>query len=264
MNIRRVTGLSLSLVAAAGVVASLAAQSIDSDVAALLDYSELESVLATLPDGIRATLGQLSSDPLPEAVSAALDRQFSVTSLRRIMETQFTAQGDDSMIVAAAQLVQTGAIKSVQDLIRQGEPDSSLEEYAASLNTSPPPQERIQLVAQIASVQLAGDFYVVLNERTLQAAHTIAAVAWPGAPPYEPPTDEALVARAQQNLMGAVVTFLWQYQAIDDALLQRALEEWSSDPGAWYSRAYTLALADTITLAAEAVAADVAPRSNPS
>jgi hypothetical protein len=233
------------------------AQSDSEAVTALLDHSEVEAILGSFEEGVRAAVGQLSGSTLSAEASEVLGRHLTIDALLPITRAELEGRGTSETLRAAAGLAEAGAISKVDSIANARPPASTLEEYAASLEAAPPPRERITLVAQIASAQFAGDFYVLLSERIQESAHIIVAAMDPDVPPYAPPTEAAWREQSQQNLLGAVVSFLYRYESVDDDLLEAALTEWSSPAGSWYAEAYTLALGETLLIAADAIAAEL-------
>lgn len=109
----------------------------------------------------------------------------------------------------------------------------------------------------IAAAQAAGDFFVLVGERTREAAHRIAAAKDPTLGAFEAISDEEWAQRSQSNFMGVVVSFLHRYESVSDELMAEALEEWKSDAGVWYVRAYSEALGETAVAAGVALAAEI-------
>jgi hypothetical protein len=215
--------------------------------AILLAHSEVESILGGFRPGVEDELTGMGFDVSPRLL-AALDQYFSLGALMPLMHRRFEAQGRAALMTAAAALAERGAISRVESTAESAPPSTSLEEYVAALDTAPPARQRIQLVAQLAAAQAAGDFFVLLSEGLRQAAHVIADVE------FEPISDQQWQEAAQQALLGAVVGFLHRYENVSDADLAAALEEWTSEPGSWYVQAYSLALAETALEAAELAA----------
>lgn len=222
----------------------------------LLEHSEVESMLSGFRDDIEGELVSLGVD-LSAEILAALNRHLSVEALLPVMASLFEAQGDGAMIDAAASLVEGGAIARVDEIIDASDPSVTVGEYLEMIRADPPPRARIQLVARMVSAQAAGDFFVLISERTKEAAYLIAEAVSTGNDPFEPLTEERWVEQAERNFNGALVSFLHRYDPVSDSDLADALSDWTSDPGGWYISAYSLALGETALAAARAIAEEI-------
>lgn len=229
-----------------------------SSVTVLLAYSEVESVLSGYRARFEGHLVDLDVVLAPSVI-AALDRHLSVEALLPILRSRLEAQGAEADLLAAATMVDTGAIGRVNGLMSSYAPRRTVEEYLRDIESSPPPEARVQLVAEVVRTQGAGEFFITLSERTREAAHRVAAAITPSAGDFRPITHDAWREYTQQSFAGAVLSFLHRYDGIPDPLLQAFLSDWRSEAGQWYVAAYSQALGETALVAAERIASELGP-----
>jgi hypothetical protein len=228
------------------------AQEVDPAIATLLEYSEVENILGGVREDIRGILLSLSVEPSPEQ-EAVLSRVLAVEALAPMMEQELEDLGESKIRAAAAELIEEGAIARIRSLAEAQPPATTIEEYVTGLQSDPPPRSRIELISRVAEAQSAGAFYVLLDERTREAAHMIAEALGSSVEPFAPISEGQWVARAAQGHGAAVVWFLYRYQSVPDDLLRASLDDWSSEAGAWFVEAYSLALGETLLAAADTV-----------
>ncbi len=226
------------------------------DVSILLAHSEVEDVLGSVREGVGAELAGLEVAETSE-LQGAMDRHLSLDALLPLMRSRFEDQGDASDFAAAALLIREGALGRAEAMADSLPPATSLEVYAEQFADNPPPRARIQLAVELAAAQSASVFFVMLTERLRAAAHRIAAEVAPETPSFEPLSEADQAAQAEAFFPGAVVSFLYQYGNLTDDVLAGALQDWKTEAGAWYVQAYSLALGETIALAAENVRAEL-------
>lgn len=229
------------------------AQEVDPSTTRLLEYSEVRSILGGFHDGIGGTLASRGIELTPEQ-DEVLSEALSVETLLPIMRHQFERLGDSEIRAAAAALVRDGALAQVESAVDAQPPSTTIEEYLAELEREPPPQARVRLVSDVIMAQAAGAFYVLLEERTREAAHRIVQALETSSEPFEPISEEEWVARAEQGHLQALVSFLHRYENVPDDLMRSSLDEWNSDPGSWFVEAYSRALGETLLAAADTVA----------
>lgn len=223
----------------------------------LLVHSEVESILSAVHDRFSDALSSFGAEIVtPEAYNSLYER-LSLVSLRDDMVEEFGLRGDIAQFEAALSLMESGPIARLDSLVSAGQPHESLEEFAESLRVTPPPESRVEVIARLTMAQNAGDFFVLIDERTREGAHRVAEVAGVAPAPFEPISVEAWEEAARQNFFGALVSFLHRYQAADESLLEEVALAWESEAGQWYVEAYSLALGDAILRAADKIVADV-------
>ena len=233
---------------------SAADRQVDPAIRTLLAYSEVKSVLGGVNDGIAAALEERGIEPSPEQ-EATLARRLSMEVLVPIMEQELDDLGDPAMRAAAAELVQEGPLATIRAMVEERPPASTFEEFVASLRTDPPPAARVRLVSDLAAAQSAGSFYIFMDERIREAAHGIARTLGGRPEPFDPVSREEWDLRTELAHRQALVSFLHRYQNVPDTLLVSALEDWRSEPGAWFVAAYSTALGSTILAAGDSAEA---------
>src|SRR5690606_7215994 len=134
--------------------------------------------------------------------------------------------------------------------MREAEPSETLEQYALRLQSEPPPEPRVMVIAEWVQVQKAADFFLAVQEGQRAAAHTIAAALGDAAPAYEPLTQGAVAQQLQQYFGVALVSFLQMFERAPDDLIARATADYASPAGQWYVDAYSLGLLEAIESAA--------------
>ncbi len=228
----------------------VAAQS--SDVDFLLAYSEAEGVLAGFRPAFNQHLAQLGVRPTAE-LNAALDEVLTVEALLPIMREAFAAQGEPAAFAAAAELVRGGAIGRVHAQVDTIELTVPLAEYAATVDASPPPQERLELIGSITQSQAAGEFYLLMSETQREASTMVASAMSVDVSEFVPLPEDQQAELNQQYLIGAFYSFLQRYESVSDAELNQVLAEWQSDTGRWFVRAYSYAVAEVAYEAADRI-----------
>ena len=224
--------------------------------ATLLAYSEVDDVLGGVRSRVDAQLASLGVTPTPPQTEI-LDRFLALRTLRPMMEQEFEAMGDSDLRTAAARLVVSGAIARADSLQRAHPSTGRLTDFVKRLESSPPPQARVQLMTQMVAAQSAGPFYMLLSESIREAGHRIARGTDPSLERFAPLTQGEWVAGAEQAHSQAVVAFLHRYENVPDDVLEATLREWISDPGAWFVEAYSVAVGQTVLAAADSIVASI-------
>ena len=229
----------------------------------VLEYSKLDAVTGDFVDAFLAQVESLLPAPLSDEDSGRLAESvkgdFSYDSVRVYVAEAMLERSDPEVVQELLGWLPSGASAEIDELVGDSEPAVDLETYAQSLQANPPPEARIQLVAEWASVQAAGDFYALLLDAQIYAAHRIAGALSADAPAYEPPTPEQLQQYAMGGFNVAVLSFLQRLESIDETLIRSAIEQFSSDSGQWFVEAYSYALGDAIRIAGEHAAARLSP-----
>lgn len=216
----------------------------------LLDRSEAESILGAYHESVQREVVRLLRRPLTDGEAATIREGLTLSALTPIMERRFDAKADSALTPEAARLVRDGAIGRVDSIADATPPADDIDTFVGGLRTSPPPRERVELIAELARAQSAGDFFLLVGERAREAAHRIAGSLTEGVPPFQPLPEADRIEISEEYLNGVAISFLHGYQAVPDAELRAALEEWSSPAGEWYVRAYSEALGETVLVAA--------------
>jgi hypothetical protein len=229
------------------------AQALDPATEALLQASGAEVVLAGIHGEIDRLLRILGVEPTQAQVDV-LTRYLDPAPLLAVMGEELQRLGDADTREAAARLLATGAIARV-DSLRDAEPPSvTFDEFVARLEERPPPQARIQLMNDVVAGQAAGPAQVLLAERIREAGHRIARATGATVEPFAPLTQADWVARAEEAHSQTLISFLHEYENVPDDLLEARVQVWLTDAGAWFSEAYSVALAETVSRAADSAA----------
>lgn len=226
---------------------------LDPSTRTLLDYSEAESMLGAYHESVEREVVRLLQRPLTDAEATAVREGLALTTLMPIMERRFDAKVDPELAPEAARLVKEGAIGRVDSIAGANPPSEDIDAFVGRLAASPPPRDRVALIARMARAQSAGDFFLLVGERAREAAHRIADSLAEGIPPFQPLPEPDQIEISEEYLNGVTVSFLQQYEAVPDADLRAALDEWSTPAGEWYVRAYSEALGETVLVAADRI-----------
>jgi hypothetical protein len=219
----------------------------------LLDHSEAESILGAYQESVEREVVRLVRRPLTDDERAAIREGLSLATLMPIMERSFDAKGDPELTGEAARLVREGALGRVDSISEANPPSDGIDRFVARLRASPPPRERVELIARLARAQSAGDFFLLVGERAREAAHRIGGSLSPAVPPFQPLPEADRMEISEEYLNSITVSFLQQYEAVPDAELRAAVDEWSTPAGEWYVSAYSEALGETILVAADRI-----------
>ena len=238
------------------LAASAAAQS-DEDVQAveaILEYSLVDNVLSGQAEAFMGAVASVvGSDAELDSVGLEqiVNEEFSSARMREDVVNTLIASSLPVVLGEVSELLSNGSIRQVSDLLADYEPPETLEEYVQALQVETPPQERIELIAGLADANQAAGFYLLLDETAREAAHDVASVVTDGDAPAFTELDEAVAQQQlQRGFQFAVVSFLHRYRPVGDELIAAATEEYRSSAGQWYVENYSLALAESIRLAA--------------
>lgn len=210
-------------------------------------------MLGAYHESVEREVVRLLRRSLTDDEAAAIRAGLTLSALTPIMERRFDAKADSVLTPEAARLVREGAIGRVDSIAEATPPAEDIDTFVAGLRTSPPPRERVELIAELARAQSAGDFFLLVGERAREAAHRIAGSLGEGVPPFQPLPEADRIEISEEYLDGVTVSFLHGYQAVPVADLRAALDEWSSAAGEWYVRAYSEALGETVLVAADRI-----------
>lgn len=223
----------------------------------LLAASEAESVLGGVLESLETRLAALAGPERAARARAVAAVHFHPDSLQRRLALVLRQRAGSGPLQEAVRLVEEGSMARVHQLADSLAPAQSLEAYLDSLRSSPPPRERQRLVATLARVQSAGEFFVLIESRTDEAARAMARALGAEAEAGTEPTQADLAQRANIYLRGATLSFLYRYDPVPDTLLRAALDEWRSPAGAWYVAAYMEAVGEAIRQAGEQAAGEL-------
>lgn len=219
----------------------------------LLEHSAVESMLGAYQESVEREVVRLLRRPLTDDEAATIRRGLRPDALLPIMERRFETKVDPRLTPEAVRLVTEGAIGRVDSIADSNPPTEDIDTFVGRLREAPPPRERVALIARLARAQSAGDFFLLVGERAREAAHRIAGSLSDGVPEFQPLPEADRTEISEEYLNGVTVSFLQQYQAVPEAELRAALEEWSTPAGEWYVRAYSEALGETVLVAADRI-----------
>lgn len=210
-------------------------------------------MLGAYHESVEREVVRLLRRPLTDDEAATIREGLALPALMPIMQRRFDAKADSVLTAEAVRLVREGAIGRVDSITEATPPSEDIDTFVAQLRTSPPPRERVELIVEMARARSAGEFFLLVGERAREAAHRIAGSLAEGVRPFQPLSETDRNEIAEEYLNGVTISFLHRYQAVPDAVLRAALEEWSSAAGEWYVRAYSEALGETVLVAADRI-----------
>lgn len=225
------------------------------EVEALLSTSRIHDIISGMDEAYRDHLRALGLDSvvaaMPEldsAVSAAFADSLVYADVVRFLAAR---DADDRAARALKRLVggAVGALDRIPD------PQQSFEAFLDSFAYRGPPLERVRLMARWVEIQKAGAFYVLTDQATREAAHTLARRVGATEAEFQPLSREEFAEAYQANMNRAVVSFLWRFQEADEDVVREALDAYGSEAGQWWVQEYTLAVSHAIRQAGLRVAA---------
>ena len=238
----------------------LAQDDFEGDVHALLEFAKMEAVVSSLSEAFTTQVspltGALATDDLVQ-LEAVVAEEFSFEKVHEDVVKFLMDSGDPETVSELLRWLPSGATGELAQVQEEYEPAQSLEEYALGLQTSPPAQTRVMVIAEWASVQGAADFYVLLEESQRAAAHEVASALVPDAPAFEWSSEAELEERLQGAFNVSLVSFLQRLEPASDDLIRAATEEYASDSGQWFVEQYTLSLISAIEQAGARVSSRV-------
>lgn len=220
----------------------------------ILDYSLVDNVLegqaAAFLVALEEVLG-VDVDFESATVERVVREEFAPDRMRTYIVEELQATSLPAELTEISGLLQDGAIGQVSDLVADYEPSESFEAFMRSLQTSPPREDRVDLLAELADAQQLAGLYLLLDETIREGAHRVASIITDGeSPPYvelERSIEEEQLQRGRQF---AVASYLHRFRPVDDSLVASATADYLTGPGQSYVERYSLALAEAIQLAA--------------
>jgi hypothetical protein len=197
-------------------------------------------------------------------VERIVREEFAPDRMRDRVAEELEARSLPAELEEAAALLRGGAIGRVSDLVARYDPPESFEAFVAALRTSPPSQERVQRLAEFADAQQAASLYLLLDETLRKGAHRVASVTTGGeSPPYAELDPATVRERLERGRQFAVLSYLHRFRPVDAELLASATADYRTTRGRWFVETYSLALAESIQLAALRVAGRVGGSARP-
>jgi hypothetical protein len=192
----------------------------------------------------------------------ALREELAPDRIREDVVAFLVREAPEGRLASVLEGLRSGAAARADSVAGAAPSTETLEEYMAGLAASPPPPERLEAVAELASARAEPDFWVVLSEAVRRAAHGVA-TSVDTVPPYEPMDEAGYLVLREEALENVVISGLYRYRHATDDLLRRAAGAWSAAPVAWFAETYTLAVAEAILAAGRRVEARLAGSGEP-
>ncbi|MEM7415664.1 MAG: hypothetical protein AAF389_09235 [Gemmatimonadota bacterium] len=255
MDIKRTVGIALGIATVmAATAGDVAGQDDGAAIEAILDYSLVDNILGGQSAAFLMALSEVvgpSVDLEAAGVATVVAEEFAPERMRDDVVGAMLQSALPVVVGEVSEMLRDGAIGQVSSLLAEYEPPESLEAFVDGLQREGPPRERVELIASLADAQQAAGFYLLLDERARESAHEVAAALTGGGSPEYEPLDEAVeMEQLQRGFQFAIVSFLHRYRPVDDELVASATAEYETAPGQWYVENYSLALAESIRLAA--------------
>jgi hypothetical protein len=242
---------------------ALDAQALPSEqqVQEVLETSQIEDFLRSLGGDVLDRLPLVA----PELDSVARGRidevvatAFAAPALESAVIAHFIARSPGGELRAVREWLLSPAFAAIQ---AKANPDSigeSLDQFILRLEATPPPRERVELVARYVEVQRAGEFYVRLDDQLRSAAQRLAEDgSGSQLPPAPEPTPAEREAQLQQMSLISFLSFLQRFEALTDREAEELLGAYESPSGRWYVDTYTEALLHAIELSTTAALAEL-------
>jgi uncharacterized tellurite resistance protein B-like protein len=220
-----------------------------------LELSGLKTQLSQLPQHILAQAPQLPAD-LTHSERAALLRilahSFRADAVSPLIKERFLAEFDPPRMAALLQWLRSPASRRMVQLEISGSSAAAtaeLQAFAASLERTPPPEERLALVRRLdeatATTDIAFETLVVIAQEIARATG--------GERMSLGELEGMMRSRAEVlSVIGDItlVTLLFTYRPVSDADLLAYVTAWESDVGRWFSGLWRRAYLDAIRAAA--------------
>lgn len=221
---------------------------------AILEYSLVDNILSgqamAFSNAVRGVVGTSEDRDLDE-LDRFVSEEFAPDRMRADVISAMYEASLPIVLEELSRLLTVGAIGQVRDIVDAYDPPETLEAYVQTLQAQPPPEERVVLMAALADAQQAAGFYLLLDESAREGAHQVARALTHGqAAAYEPLAEAVIQSQLQRGFQFAVVSFLHRYRPVEDELVAGATADYQTAAGQWYVENYSLALAESIRLAA--------------
>lgn len=224
----------------------------------LLEYALADDVLGGQAASFLQAIDEVGGgriDPNSTGIAALVLEEFAAERLHAYAIEALDQALSTPELEAITTLLEEGAIGELSDMVADFEPEESLEAFARTLATAPPPQDRVELLTRFADAQHAAALYLLVDERVREAAHRVASIATGGqTPPYR--NLDPLVERdqLQRGRQFAVLSYLHRLRPAGDALVASATAAYLTSYGQLYVESLSLAMAEAIQLAGLRVA----------
>ena len=219
--------------------------------------SATSDVEASFTDRVAALGCDLTSDEIAR-VSRAVGEAFASAAMRSdvvdFMATE-AASGDMDRVLS---WYREGSSAEVRESEQAYVPSLSLDEFAFQLETSVPLPARIALMQRWVSAQSAGDFSIILEEVSREAAHEVLRALRGDAPDFAELSRAAYEQAHDRYTRSAVLSFLYRFEPVPDEVLAKVVDEYESEAGQWFVETYTFAIAEAVWLAGQRAARTLA------
>lgn len=249
--------LVLCLVLVAAGIAPVSAQTEHSHTLGdVLEVTKVRSILDGMPDQFiyefeQAQSGASASDNVRRLAAV----HFADSTLYRYVLEGMRERADGAVVPALSEWLFSDWATAARDAVDGYEPDETLEEYAAGLQSNPPREERARLVVRFVQANEAGQFYVGLAEAQRDAVRSVAAVLGnDDLAAFPEPTVEEKAEVSDYYSMVALISFLQRYAPMSDEQLTRLTSAYESESGRWYVWSYSESVADAIRRAGRELA----------
>ena len=249
--------LVLGLVFIAVGVAPVSAQTADSHTLDdVLEVTKVRSILDGMPDQFIFEFEQAQSGAsAPDDVYRLAAVHFADSTLYRYVLEGMRERAAGDVVPALSEWLFSEWATAARDAVDGYEPDETLEEYAAGLQTDPPRQERARLMVRFVQANEAGPFYVGLAEAQRDAVRSVGAALGDGDLAALPePTEEQEAEVSDYYSTVVLLSFLQQYAPLSDEQVDRLSSAYESESGRWYVRSYSESVADAIRRAGRELA----------
>ena len=249
--------LVLGLVLIAFSVAPVSAQTADlHTLDDVLEVTKVRSILGGMPDQFIFEFEQAQPGAsIPDDVRRLAAVYFADSTLYRYVLEGMRERADGDVVPALSEWLFSEWAAAARDAVDGYEPEKTLEEYAAGLQTDPPRQDRVRLMVGFVQANEAGPFYVGLAEAQRDAVRSVAAALGDddlAALPEPTEEEEAEVSNYYSTV--ALLSFLQRYAPLSDEQVDRLTSAYESESGRWYVRSYSESVADAIRRAGRELA----------
>ncbi len=223
----------------------------------ILDVSLVDNVLQGQGPAFLLALDRIESADI-DFDSAGLRQivadEFASERMRRDVVWALQTSAKTPMLEDIAVLMSEGSIGQLSEVLADYEPPESFDVYMRSLDASPAPRQRIELLAELADAQHAASLYLLLDESIREEAHRVAAFMTDGeSPPYTELADSVTQRELNKGRQFAIAASLHRFRPVGDTLVAAAAADYRTEAGQEYVRTFSMALAESIQRATRRV-----------
>lgn len=221
------------------------AQAPDQDEAidALIQHSKVHEQIRSIANGFARNVVQMDL-PMNRAQKRVLaergEAAFDSTRLTALVRAYFADHYDAGRALEAVAFIRSREGKQVKALSKNGVAQVDLQEYANSLQDSPPDQNRVDLVIRMGEAQQATAFYMDRVVGVHQAVVRAAEALEGGPVPNQTIEDLAGLRESAHTLV--LISFLYMYEDVPQNLFTKYVQFYESEAGQWYVDTYSKAM----------------------